>query len=232
MGVIVKPNTFSANTTISSSQMNANFDTIYNDYNGGIAAANLATDSVTTAKIADSNVTTAKIADSNVTTAKILDSNVTNAKVAAGFVVQTVSTPFTAVATGTTVLPLDDTIPQITEGVEFMTQAITPKSATNILVIQATFLGSYSIAQDISTALFQDATANALAANSTFMATGNGRVVLSLTHSMVAGTTSSTTFRLRAGGAAAGTITFNGFSGGRLFGAITKSSMVITEYKA
>ena len=31
MGIIAKPNTFSPSTTISSSQVNANFDTIYND---------------------------------------------------------------------------------------------------------------------------------------------------------------------------------------------------------
>lgn len=71
MSTISKPYTFSPNTSISSSQMNANFDTLYNDYNGGISAANLATDAVTTAKIADANVTTAKLADDAVTAAKI-----------------------------------------------------------------------------------------------------------------------------------------------------------------
>lgn len=71
MGVIAIPNTFSSNTTISSSQVNSNFSTIYSEFNGSIAAANLATDSVTTAKIADSNVTTAKIADNAVTSAKV-----------------------------------------------------------------------------------------------------------------------------------------------------------------
>lgn len=80
MGTVNKPNDFSANTTISSSEVNDNFDTIYDEFNGNIAAANLATDAVTTAKIADSNVTTAKIADSNVTTAKLANSSVTNAK--------------------------------------------------------------------------------------------------------------------------------------------------------
>ncbi len=54
--------------------MNANFDTIYNDYNGAISAANLATNSVTTAKIADSNITTAKITDANVTIPKLANS--------------------------------------------------------------------------------------------------------------------------------------------------------------
>lgn len=81
MGTIAVPNTFSPNTTISSSQVNSNFSTIYNEFNGNIAAANLATGAVTTAKIADSNVTTAKIADSNVTTAKIADGAVTAPKI-------------------------------------------------------------------------------------------------------------------------------------------------------
>lgn len=89
MGVIAVPNTFSPNTSISSSQVNSNFSTIYNEFNGSIAAANLATGAVTTAKIADSNVTTAKIADSNVTTAKIADGAVTPVKRSGGYKVGT-----------------------------------------------------------------------------------------------------------------------------------------------
>lgn len=84
MSIIAKPYTFSANTTISSSQVNSNFDTLYNDYNGGIAAANLATSAVTEAKIADGAVTANKLGSSAVTTAKINDSAVTAVKVAAG----------------------------------------------------------------------------------------------------------------------------------------------------
>jgi len=49
---------------------------------GGISAAKLASDAVTTAKILDANVTTAKLADNAVTTAKITDANVTAAKLA------------------------------------------------------------------------------------------------------------------------------------------------------
>ena len=43
----------------------------------------------------------------------------------------------TAVVSGTTIMPLDDTIPQNTEGFEVITCAITPQSATNLLVIVA-----------------------------------------------------------------------------------------------
>jgi hypothetical protein len=71
MTTISKPHTFSPNTTASSSQVNADFDTIYNDYNGGINSSNLATDAVSTAKIADSAVTTAKLNDASVTNAKL-----------------------------------------------------------------------------------------------------------------------------------------------------------------
>jgi phage-related minor tail protein len=78
MSIISKPNTFSPNTIISSSEVNSNFDTLYNDYNGNVSSANLATDAVTTAKIADVNVTTAKLADSAVTPAKILSGTGTN----------------------------------------------------------------------------------------------------------------------------------------------------------
>lgn len=42
MSTITKPNTFTPGTTIQSSQVNANFDTIYNDYNGNQTNANIA----------------------------------------------------------------------------------------------------------------------------------------------------------------------------------------------
>lgn len=99
MSIVSKPNTFSPSTTISSSEMNDNFDTIFNEFNGNIAAANLATDSVTTAKIADSNVTTVKIADSNVTTAKLANANVTPDKLATGAAEGYVATAETCVNT-------------------------------------------------------------------------------------------------------------------------------------
>lgn len=41
MGLIVKPNTFSAGTTILSAQVNSNFDTVYNAVNGNLDTNNL-----------------------------------------------------------------------------------------------------------------------------------------------------------------------------------------------
>ena len=168
----------------------------------------------------------------SVVTSNITDSAVTAPKVAVGFPVQMVTTNYSAVATGTTTIPQDDTIPQITEGTEFMTQAITPKSATNILVIEAVAFISVSNANDRTMALFQDATANALAVSNVYMLTAAQMVSQPLSHTMVAGTTSSTTFRVRIGPSLAGTVSFNGTGGSRYFGATTKSFIKITEYKA
>lgn len=149
----------------------------------------------------------------------------------AGMAVQTVTSASTAVATGTTLMPIDDTIPQNTEGTEFMTLAITPTSATNKLVIEVVAFVSSSVAScQMVVALFQDSTANALAVSDmTLSATATAPATIPLTHSMVSGTTSSTTFKIRIGTNSAGTTTFNGQAGTRLFGAITKSHITITE---
>jgi len=48
-----------------------------------------------------------------------------------GYVVQVVNFSTSDHATGTTVLPYDNTIPQKTEGHQYISVSITPKSATN-----------------------------------------------------------------------------------------------------
>lgn len=150
-----------------------------------------------------------------------------------GVVVQYVSTNFSAVATGTTILPFDDTIPQNTEGDQYMTQAITPKSLTNRLSIEVTAMASPSIAEHISAALFQDATAGALAAIAHYQTTGAGAVILRIVYDMAAGTTSSTTFKVRIGPEGASTVTFNGSATARRFGGLGGvSNITIREYKA
>ena len=49
---------------------------------------------------------------------------------------------------------------------------------------------------------------------------------------MTAGTTSATTFRVRAGLNSAGTTTFNGASSARYYGGTLASSITIKEYTA
>lgn len=151
-----------------------------------------------------------------------------------GQVIQSVHSQEAALETDTTVMPLDDTIPQNTEGFEVLTQAITPTNANNTLVIEALvhLCHSNSTIDLFTGALFQDSTAGALAAS--FMGrntAGDDGDTLILRHEMVAGTTSSTTFKIRAGSSDAGTLSFNGQAAARLFGGVIASSIRITEYK-
>lgn len=150
----------------------------------------------------------------------------------AGMVVQQVDTLVSAGTTGTTIIPRDNTIPQNTEGDQYMTLAITPTSATNKLIIETmSYLSSSANNATIAAALFQDTTANALAADDGFQPAATGAVLVPVYHSMVAGTVASTTFKIRAGAHTAGTTSFNtsGAVTAPIYGATTKSFMRITE---
>jgi hypothetical protein len=144
---------------------------------------------------------------------------------------QVVSTQTGAVATGTTLIPADDSIPQSGEGDQYMSLAITPKSATSRLVIDVSVFGGASGAPPnaIFAALFQDSTANALAAGWTTSNAGGSAVSITFRHVMTSGTTSSTTFKVRVGAQNAGTFTFNGVGGARFLGGVLASGIVIRE---
>jgi len=153
----------------------------------------------------------------------------------AGVVVQVVNTIDGAVATGSTAgFPEDDTIPQITEGDQFMSRTITPLSATNKLKIEVVVaMVANSASGNTVVALHQDAIANALSAVKTqYSAVGsNNWALIVFTHYMVAGTTSEITFRVRIGSFGGGTTTFNGSGGARKFGGVLPSSITVTEIK-
>ena len=154
-----------------------------------------------------------------------------------GSVVQVVNTQTGAVATGTNVIPDDDSIPQQTggdggdgEGDEYMTLAITPNNASNKLKIDVVVFGNANASGRIGAALFQDSTAGALAAGKSSGAAVDVPRQVSFTHYMTAGTTSTTTFKVRAGDAS-GTFTFNGEGAARKYGGVMASSITITEVK-
>lgn len=150
---------------------------------------------------------------------------------ASGSMVQEVNVQDGAVATGTTLIPNDNSIPQSNEGDEYMTLAITPTSATNKLKIEVVANLAHSTSTtSLFGALFQDATADAIAAAVAAKGAANDVYAnVNFTHYMVAGTTSSTTFKVRLGTSAAGTTTFNGAGGGIIFGGVMASSITITE---
>ena len=153
----------------------------------------------------------------------------TGAVSGASTILQIVNVQTGAMATGTTVTPFDDTIPQNDEGNEIMTLAVTPTSATSRLKIDVNAVVQHTALTNGNISLYQDSTAGALASvNETYSA--NNPFTINFSHNMVAGTTSETTFKVRFGGNASGTMTFNGRLGARKYGGVFASSITITEY--
>ena len=135
-------------------------------------------------------------------------------------------------ATTGVAIPVDDTIPQKTEGTTAgMDRAITPGATDNVLVIEGTVNCAHSDDTTLVVTLLQDTTADALAAWSVrciadYMETVSFRYV------MAAGTTSATTFKVYVGpSTGTGTTWINGGStSGRKFGGVARSILTVTEY--
>ncbi len=195
---------------------------------GSIAAGDLPT-GIDALKIADGSITNTEFQCLNGVASNIQD-QITG--MSSGNIVQIVSTETGTYATGATQMVFDDTIPQITEGNEYMTLVITPTSLTNKLKIEVIWNGSSAVAtaSQHMVALFQDATANALAAVADYGASVNQIYNMKMTHVMTVNTIAATTFRVRAGNASAGATYFNGIGAVQRFNGVYASSIVITEY--
>lgn len=183
-----------------------------------------------------SSITNSNITDSRTVTGAVRvaqSGTVPYQSLPTGAVIQVATYTTSSVATGTTLIPQDDTIPQSSEGDQYMTLAFTPKYSTSTLVIQVKAdVASSTAGNPMIMALFQDSTASAIAATNNYEATANAVHTLLINHSMTAGTTSSTTFKVRIGLTNAATLTFNGSAGARRLGGIINSSIIITEVKA
>ena len=184
--------------------------------------------------VAGSTVLTLPAVSGTVITTGTTGQVIPSAALPAGSVLQVKNFQTGTLATGTTTIPFDNTIPQITEGTQFLSLAITPISATSKLLIHVSLFFSSSVATYTTVALFQDSTANALAANAMYVdnTSATGPLAAPFNYFMTSGTTSSTTFTVRAGGSAASTTTLNGSSGAQIFGGVASSSITITEIAA
>lgn len=150
-----------------------------------------------------------------------------------GSVVQVVETDFVTSGTTTAQIPTDDTIPQITEGLEIMTASITPKFATSTLYIDVTVNGAVNSAGGaFCAALFRDSTANALAASTKQSSDNDFLNQTTFRVKVPATAATATTFRVRVGPNSAITMTYNGNAGTRKFGGVMTSSIRILEVLA
>lgn len=147
-----------------------------------------------------------------------------------GAVVQAIESGTVSMTTGSTIVPPDDTIPQSTEGNQYFSQAITPTSACSVLMFSAFLNGSLSTGSNALVAsLFQDSNANALASSWQNGVAAGAFFGCGFAYTMRSGTTSSSTFKLRAGPISAGTYTLNGVGGARFMGGVAYSFLQIKE---
>jgi len=152
-----------------------------------------------------------------------------------GIVVQQVHTDLNTVVTGTGTFPFDNTIPQISEGSEFITASITPKSTTSILRVEfnATVSFTMAVGNVITSALFRDSDVDALAADYGVNPNGSGYTLSqSIDHRLTAGSTASTTFSIRCGCGVASTNSMGGYNSTDYLGGIPMAYLTITEYEA
>ena len=149
--------------------------------------------------------------------------------------VQIVSSLSGTSQTGTTVMAVDNTTPQITEGDEYYSLAITPASSSNILEITCQLqIENNGGARLLSAALFNtdSHSTNALAVAADYAPTGGRMHRLVFTHVMTAPSGSSTTFKLRAGAETSGTTGINRHNAGAFYNGLMRSGIIIKEYVA
>jgi hypothetical protein len=146
-----------------------------------------------------------------------------------GSVLQTVYAEYTGQGTLSGNIPGDNTIPQSSEGDEILTAAITPRSASSVLLIR--FVGCAGVNnQGIRAALFRDSTANAISATQSSVGGSNETQSLVIEKRVDAVAAVSTTFKIRTGSSS--TYRINGSSGAGHLGAASAATLVIQEIKA
>jgi hypothetical protein len=144
-------------------------------------------------------------------------------------IVTTTNSSATGALTG--VIPLDNTIPQITEGNQIMSITVTPKSSTSIFEIDIiAHLSVLTTASWITMALFRDSGANAIAST---LQTINGNWINCFTMKVFVTSNSitATTFYVRAGSSAQN-IYFNAAANVPYMGGTLNSYITVKEWIA
>ena len=155
-----------------------------------------------------------------------------------GVVLQQVRTSTSALIPLVTAIPYDDTIPQITEGTQILSLAITPTASDSVLVVEAKCPVSTSGAPnlaEISIAIFRGSTASAVAAGMALQGNTENQdlaVMCALNHFESSASTDATSFQFRVGGATTNDGDVNGEGNARLYGGTASSTLIITEYSA
>jgi hypothetical protein len=150
-----------------------------------------------------------------------------------GTVVDRAYAEYTANADLTATIPLDDTIPQNTEGTQILSATITPKTTTNRLRIRVRAWGAVATTTELLVmAIFRNTDANAISAGIGSQAiAATGFVSTVLEYEFVPASTATQTINVRVG-ASTGTLRLNGTLSARRFGGASACTLVIEEITA
>lgn len=137
-------------------------------------------------------------------------------------------TAYTDAFSNTTVLPNDNTIPQVGEGTAIITATITPVKSSSVIRAEAVVWGTASVSFWV-TALYKDGAANAVRACQTATTGSTELRQQTLVYEFSPGSTSLITFQVRVGPGAAGTVYVNQDSVNQKMGGVGASTLVLTE---
>jgi len=153
-----------------------------------------------------------------------------NVAVPPGSVIQTVeATPYATSADITTVIPIDDTLPQIGEGTQILTLTITPRFSDSKIALRCVGTASGN-SLNIVTALFRDSVSNTIKASNMFSA-ANQMVPVLVEVTDSPGVASATIYTARTGPGSAGTIRHNGSPTARFLGGAMATTLIAEEIK-
>lgn len=145
--------------------------------------------------------------------------------------IQVVRTSLSSFVSTAAYMTADDSKPQITEGAELMSLAITPTSTDSKLEFSVVVNGTVSATTNtMIIGLFEGTGTDAIAVAAHTPPAGNylGQAVIQ--HSCDAPSTEATTYSVRGGVDIGGNLLVNGNAGTRLFGGVYISTLKISEF--
>lgn len=154
-----------------------------------------------------------------------------------GDAIQRVFSEAAGVVSLTSAIPMDNTIPQSTEGTQILSATITPTSSTSVLLIEAMVFASETsnVGDAIIAALFQGSQADAVSVGVIGSMNGGANYLTSgmamIKYRVIAGSTAPIVFTVRAGNNA-GAAALNATHTGATLGGKIVSHLTVTEIKA
>lgn len=240
-----------ADGSISSDKLDVDLSAQLSLADGSVTTAKLDANAVTSAKLADDAVIQGKVAPGLFTATTAVtamkaggylllhDPDASDVRAItvgnafpSGSVVQTVYYEEGSCANVPTQIPYDDTIPQVTEGNEIATAAITPKFSDSKVLVEFTGVVDTNPNDFVTVALFRNGATNAIAAAGIKTNGEPTQVVLRFRDAPA--TTSATTYSIRAGADGASTdVAFNGVATpSRRLGGVAKNVLLLQELRA